>query len=466
MFSLEKLSQLWQRYIHFYDRTKSDLFEKIAEYFWVTVQFAISAFALGLRNYVDLQGRVFNLVYDLRKSSRVPRVLTFSVIGFALFISFINWALLTVLVSVAALIGAFLGLRRSKATLWEWAFVWSGLFLFIAFVPFIADEYRVYQLTQLGGFILICFGLNIVMGYSGQISFGHAAFALCGAYFTGYISSLNLGIPVPLCAIAGGIAASLMGGLVSLPSIRVKGPYLGLITWGLAIIFPKLLKSQYLTPYTGGFDGIPISQLEPPQWFFEIEQSTWAFYSVSMTTLLFIAIGTILLQKHRFGRALAYISLGEEMSKAMGINVFKYKMMAFALSAFYAGLGGGLLGSLLGLVTPNSFSDIDAISYMTAIAVGGLGSILGSFLGGVFLSYQSEVSRILVSIIPNGESLQWTLFGGILVLFMVFLPEGIAGELRRIVNYFTFHFPTRYRNYRNPPQPTEKQELFDDELFR
>jgi branched-chain amino acid transport system permease protein len=297
-----------------------------------------------------------------------------------------------------------------------------------------------------GAFTVILLGLNILIGYSGQASLGHAAFVLIGAYVTILFQNGEHGFnwPLYLTIPLGGIVAGILGIFLGLPAVRVKGPYLGIITLGFSSVVPLVLKSRYLVDITGGQLGTSLSPVAVPEFLAPLTDTQWQYFIILLPAMGLLLFANFLMKRHRIGRGLALIRQSEELARSVGVNVFKYKLIAFALSAFYAGIGGGLICILIGTVNANSFTLNDSIGYLTAIAVGGLGSIFGSVVGAIFLGYQNELSQWLATAITDGEALQWGLFGVVLIFVMILAPRGLAGELREWVQATFVQKTSRY----------------------
>lgn len=458
MTSIEMMLEKWSRR---YDTLKDTCKEGLSDFFWFLFQKVVYVLAVSSKAILEFEGRLANLAWKNRQSYFAKRMVTsFLASSFSLIIF-----LATLLVlSVSGMFAGVLGLRTGKYSLLESIFAWWPLLVVMLAFPFFAGEYRIYQMSLIFAYIVILLGLNILVGYSGQASLGHSAFVLIGAYVTILMNNGNLGVEWPLYVTIplGGLAATCFGLILGLPAIRVKGPYLGLITLGFASIVPLILKSQYLIEYSGGPNGVSLVTPSAPE---GMTDSQWVYFCVFLPSFVLLIVANFLMKRHKIGRGLALIRSSEELARSLGVNVFKYKLIAFALSALYAGIGGGLLAILIGIVTPNSFTLNDSIGYLTSIAVGGLSSIFGTVLGAIFFGYQNEVSQWMAKAIENGESLQWGLFGCILVFIMVVAPRGAAGEVREWVQNIFGRKVSRYKYYRDPPVEEEVEELLDPDFI-
>lgn len=292
-------------------------------------------------------------------------------------------------------------------------------------------EFRTFNATMFGVWLLILLGMNLLTGYSGQISLGHAALVLIGAYTTAILSQ-QYGFPLLGAVVLSGGMMGIAGGfLIGFPAARLRGPYLAIATFGLMIALPQILKFKLLTQWTNGAFGLKGSRVDPPSFLGGvIDGSSWLYYIV----LLAAVVMTMLfwnLTRSRFGRAFAALRNSEIGAEQMGVDVPRYKALAFGISSLYAGLGGGLFFAVQGFVSPDSLNFIDSLFFLVAIAIGGLGTILGSVIGAIFLTFQVEGISILAGVIPGVGDLRNVIFGGFLIGVIILFPRGIAGFVQR-----------------------------------
>jgi len=298
--------------------------------------------------------------------------------------------------------------------------------------------YRTFQVSEVAMWAIVALGLNILTGYNGQISLGHGAFVAIGGY-TAAILMVDHGWPFWTTIIAGGAIAGTVGLLIGVPALRLTGPYLAIATLGLALATPQILKKY--DGLTHGTQGINVRPEVPPppefikDWFgIHLSNDEWIYF----LALFIVVIMTILalnIVRSRIGRAFVAIRDSEIAAQAMGISVPRYKTMAFAISAFYAGIAGGTYVQVVGYVSPESFNFLLSINFLTTIVVGGLASILGSILGAAGLVMVPELPG-LVSFIPGAslpQELSWAFYGVALILVMIFAPYGLAGLFHRLV---------------------------------
>ena len=311
-------------------------------------------------------------------------------------------------------------------------------FVFLLLVPFIADAYMLYVANMIGFAIIGALGLNLLTGFTGQISLGHAAFLGVGAY-TSAILVTRLGFSFWLSIPCAGLVAALAGMVIGIPSLRVKGLYLCIATLAAQFIFEFIF--VHWESMTKGITGIHIPPPTVAGYAFKTEKD---FYWI---TLLFVVLGVGYarnLIRSRMGRAFIAIRDRDLSAEIIGINLFKYKLSSFAISSFYAGVAGALWVTFLKVVTPDHFPFILSIQYLAMIIVGGLGSVLGSVFGAVFITLTPELLNYLSEIVketaPGYEEIfvpmKEVIFGLLIVLFLIFEPRGLAEIWNRIKTFF------------------------------
>jgi branched-chain amino acid transport system permease protein len=316
---------------------------------------------------------------------------------------------------------------------------WLGLFFILLVVfPFVANAYMLYVANMIGFAIIAAVGLNLLTGFTGQISLGHAAFVGVGAY-TSAILVTRLGFSFWLSIPFAGLVAALTGMIIGIPSLRVKGLYLCIATLAAQFIFEFIF--IHWESMTKGITGINIPPPHIGSLRFVTEKE---FYWI---TLVFVVLGVGYarnLVRSRMGRAFVAIRDRDLSAEIIGINLFRYKLSAFAISSFYAGVAGALWVTFLKVVTPDHFPFILSIHYLAMIIVGGLGSILGSIFGAIFMTLIPEVLNYLSEIVkmhsPGYEEIfvpmKEVIFGLLIVLFLVFEPRGLAEIWNRIKSFF------------------------------
>jgi branched-chain amino acid transport system permease protein len=323
----------------------------------------------------------------------------------------------------------------------RWAVAaFAGLFIVIA--PLALGDYYLSILNLILVAIVGALGLNILVGYTGQISIGHGAFMSVGAYTAANLI-VRLHMPFWLTIPAGGLMAALVGMVVGIPSLRIKGIYLAIATLAAQLIIEWTI--NHVEWISGGVQ----SSIEIPRPFFLGTQlrSEWQIYLFLMFFVVVAMVATLNLVRSRIGRAFIAIRDQDIAAEIIGINIFRYKLYAFGISSFYAGVAGVLESYYLGLANYEQFQIDVSIDYLAMVIIGGLGSVLGSVYGAIFVTLLPIATRWalqsfggyffsdadLLNIIPN---LRLVMFGALIILFLIAEPEGLNRLWRNIRNYF------------------------------
>lgn len=293
-----------------------------------------------------------------------------------------------------------------------------AFFAVLLFLPPFLDRYAVYLLNMVLISVLLAVGLNIVTGYAGQINLGQSGFVAIGAYTTTILMT-RVGIWFWVAMPLGAIISAFAGLCIAVPSLRLRGVYLALVTFGFAVIIETILVQWVFM--TNGPDGLIVPP--PHLGSITLDSDLRMYYLIIVITVVMLYLAKNIINS-RLGRAFISIRDSEIAAQAMGVNITTYKIMAFILSAFYGGIAGGLYAALVMFISPDAFSVLQSVVYMTMIVVGGMGSILGSIIGGGLLSLLPELLR-------GFKGAQELLFGGLLVLSLIFLPDGIVGLFKK-----------------------------------
>ena len=317
--------------------------------------------------------------------------------------------------------------------------LWFWFLMFIAALitfPFLVPNYHIYMVNYMAINVIVTVGLNILVGYTGQISLGHAGFFAIGAYST-VLLMMNLHFPFLVALISGGFIAAFFGFILGLPALRLEGPYLAIATLGFGMAITQVIGRWQVF---GGRMGLESPDLSIGSYVIETDRQLY-FLIITITFLLIMAARNLM--KSRVGRAFISIRDSDIAAETMGVNLTFYKTLAFAVSAFYTGIAGGLMAFLLGFISPNSFNFILSIYFLAFVIVGGLGSIFGSIMGGMVMTWLLLVldkvqelpylGAALISFseqymnlagLPNIASI---IFGLIIILLVVFEPLGLYG---------------------------------------
>jgi ABC-type branched-subunit amino acid transport system permease subunit len=303
--------------------------------------------------------------------------------------------------------------------------VYGALLLVIFLVPLGAGKYWNYTIGTVGIFVLLGLGLNIVVGLAGLLDLGYVAFFAIGAYAMALLTApaphnllWSFWIVIPI-AIA---LAALTGLLLGAPVLRMRGDYLAIVTLGFGEIIRILSASDVLTPFTGGPRGVP--SVGGPTLFGEPFNSGTDFVYLIFLAVLLVIFVTNRLQNSRVGRAWEAMREDEIVSRAMGINTLKQKLLAFAIGAAFAGLGGAIFASRNQFTGPEDFALMVSINVVAVVIVGGMGNIPGVIAGALVLKGLPEVLRQL-------QDYRVLVFGALLVVMMLWRPAGIIPSSRR-----------------------------------
>ncbi|MDQ5985637.1 MAG: branched-chain amino acid transport system permease protein, livM [Syntrophus sp. SKADARSKE-3] len=311
-----------------------------------------------------------------------------------------------------------------------------GTLVLFAVIPFIVSTYGLYILITIGIVAIAAIGLNILIGYTGQISLGHGAFFGVGAYGAA-IFATRFDVPFVLAVPAAGIVTAVVGMVFGLPSSRLKGLYLTIATLaGQFIIEYTLVHWESVTMGTMGIT-LPKASL------FGIEiTGDLTYYYIIYIILILMLWMAVNLMRTRFGRAFIAIRDNDRAAEGMGIPVFPYKLLAFGISSFYAGIAGALWAYYTVSITTEPFNLSLSVEYIAMVIIGGMGNMAGAVFGAVFITLLNEGLRWMTDILMNigffSEAglnmapLKEFIFGLAIVLFILFEPRGLA-EVWRII---------------------------------
>jgi branched-chain amino acid transport system permease protein len=286
-------------------------------------------------------------------------------------------------------------------------------------------------------------GLNILVGYTGQVSLGHGAFMMVGSY-TAALVTVRLGLPFWLGLPAGGAVAALVGAFFGIPSLRIKGLYLAIATLAGQFIIEWVI--NHSTWISGG---VQSTIYVPTPTFFglEINSEYRRFYMV-LPVAIVAYVAAMNLVRSRVGRAFIAVRDRDVAAEIIGVDIFRYKLLAFAVSSFYAGVAGALWTYYLKIANYEHFTLATSVSYLAMIIIGGLGSVLGSVFGAVFITL---LPIVLVYVVEGGAALfgfhyasiadflanlRLIIFGGLIILFLAIEPEGLFRMWGNVKRYF------------------------------
>jgi branched-chain amino acid transport system permease protein len=290
---------------------------------------------------------------------------------------------------------------------------------------FVLDRFNTIQFAYVFALAIALIGLNILTGFSGQISLGNGAFMAIGAYTTA-ILYFKLKVPYGWTILPAGLVAGLAGYLFGFPALKLSGLYLALATFALALSAPSVIKN--FGQLTNGHEGIVLPQPADPSGIgFTSEQ--WMYYLALVIAIALFLFARAMLAGST-GRALRAIRDSETAAAASGMSLTYYKTLAFGISAFYAGIAGSLYATITAYVSPDSFDLPLSLSLLVGVVVGGLGTLAGPVLGAAFVVWLPIYAQRVFSYKPD------VTYGIALILLMFLLPQGIAGGVRRLVGWY------------------------------
>jgi len=293
---------------------------------------------------------------------------------------------------------------------------WAVFLAVLCLIPVIfgGNRYHMYVATLTCVYIITIMGLNLTIGYTGQISLGHAAFMGIGAYTVALmtLNGYSFWLAIPLGAVLTFAAGLLLG----LPSLRVKHHYLALVTLGFGTVVYLLLANEY--EITGGFSGLP--GIPRPNFFGLSLSSDIAFYFLVAAFLLVLTVLMLWILNSRWGRAFKAIRENDMRAEMVGVSLLTYKLLAFAIGAAYAGIAGGLLAPLMKFVDPTSFPAHESFWFLIMLIIGGSGRFEGAFIGAI-------VVMLLPEFLRGTQQLFFVIFAAITLLLLIFWPSGLAG---------------------------------------
>jgi len=313
-----------------------------------------------------------------------------------------------------------------SATTKKIIFILSAIALLL--LPFLLEDFRVFQVNLVLIYAIAILGLNILTGYGGQISLGHGAFYAVGAYTSAILIS-QLGMSSYLTIPIAGVVCLVMGVLMGFPALRLAGHYLALATFALAIATPQLLKYKAIEHWTGGVQGIVLEKPTPPFKLVlfgnDLSEDRWLYFVILAIALSLFWMAHNLLSG-RVGRAIMAIRDQPTAAAALGVNLTIVKTATFGLSAAYTGVAGALSALAVAYIAPDSFPAFLSISLLVGVVVGGLGSISGAIFGALFIQFVPNVADEI------SKSAPWAVYGAMLLALAYAAPNGVMGILKTI----------------------------------
>lgn len=298
----------------------------------------------------------------------------------------------------------------------------AAFYLLVLAMPTILghDYYYLSILTMAGIIAIVVMGLNLLLGFAGQISLGHGALFGISAYTTAILTG-TYGLPLAVGMSAGVGLTAVVALVVGMPVLKLKGYYLAMATLGFGLIVYIIFNEAIgLTGGPSGFVGVP--QIQVGGFVFDSDLSYFFLVWTTVTLVLLVSLNLI---HSRVGRALMALHASDKAARSMGIDIARYKLFVFVLSAIFAGMAGVLYAHYLNFVAPSSFGFHFSVQLITMVVLGGMASLWGGMAGAVFLTVMPEFLRAY-------ENMEVIIYGLILILCMMYLPQGMAGGVRKI----------------------------------
>ena len=323
---------------------------------------------------------------------------------------------------------------------------WFILFLFLFAAVFLgsmfgigANEYHYFIMNLILIHLIAAIGLQLLIGFTGLLSLGHAAFMGAGAY-TSALLVTKWGCPFILSILVAGMVAALFGIMVGIPSLRIKGFYLMVATLAFQFVIDYII--IHWDSVTRGIRGI---ELPTPHVFGISLEKNQSYFVLLFVLSLFLMWGAKNITRSKIGRAFIAIRDNDVSAEIIGIPIFPYKLLSFSISAFYAGVAGALFAGLLRTAIPEDYTFRHSIIFLAMVLVGGLGRLVGTVFGVIFITLVPVLLDLMVSYIANVYDPNFTIylgpmkefvFGGLIILFIILEPEGLVGLWIRIRDYF------------------------------
>lgn len=319
-----------------------------------------------------------------------------------------------------------------------------SVFLFVCAIftlPLYSSSYALDVANRIGIAIIGAIGLNILTGFTGLISLGNAAFMAIGAFTAGFLG-VKLGLPFYLCIPLAGLMSAVLGMIIGIPSLRIKGLYLAMATLAAHFIVEFVVVKW--ESVTGGVNGISIPAPQLGSFVLDSDKRIFYLIYIVMIAAVFFARN---LFRTKPGKAFIAIRDQAISAEVMGVNLLKYKLMSFGISSFFVGTAGALTAYQAKIISPETFPITVAIDHLGMIIIGGMGSIIGSIFGAVFITLLPEALRLGTTSLAESypemvtvfSSLKELVFGILVIVFLIFEPSGIAARWNSIKNYWKLY---------------------------
>ena len=326
-----------------------------------------------------------------------------------------------------------------------WIKCWMVLFFIVIFtIPLYSDWLTgLFQFAVLDHCIMMCIyivgahGLNLLTGFTGQISLGHAAFMGVGAYSAGILA--NAGVPFYIALPMAGLMTAAVGMIFGVPSLRLRGLYLAIATMAAQFILVHIMR--HWEAVTGGSSGLNVPRPSLGGWVMESDVS---IYYLALIVAIMATMYVKNLVRTRTGRAFVAVRDRYLSAEVIGVNLFKYRILSFGISSFLVGVAGGLYAYYTNIVSDEAFTMGYSIQYLAFVIVGGLGHVVGAIFGTIFMYtvpavlgvWQEALGDVFPALFTDLAHFRELIFGLIVIGFLVFEPDGMAARWHTIRNYW------------------------------
>lgn len=288
-------------------------------------------------------------------------------------------------------------------------------------LPFVVPGFTLFQITMMLIMAIAVLGLNLLVGYNGQLSLGHGAIYGIGAYATAILMEFG-GLAWWVCIPLSGIICLVFGFMFGWPALRLKGPHLALATFALALVMPQILRHRSLEEWTGGVQGLMIFR-DPVPKSISLNNDQWFYFiTLFVTAIMFLAAWNLL--RGRIGRAMIAIREQPVAAAAMGVNVPIVKATTFGVSALYTGVAGSLSALAIEFVSPDSFGLMVSIFMLVGVVIGGIGTIPGALIGAAFIQFVPNFAESISQSAPSA------IYALVLLIAVFVMPNGVVGLVR------------------------------------
>jgi branched-chain amino acid transport system permease protein len=310
-------------------------------------------------------------------------------------------------------------------------FWYGALMVLLLAAPWLVGEYVMSQLQFTLIYSIVGLGLMLLVGFTGQVSLGHAAFLAVGAYTEALLQAK--GVPVFVSIPSAALLSAAAGLIVGLPALRLKGIYLAIATLAFNVIVEEVITRW--ESLTGGNSGLHMAPVE--LFGMKLDDAGFYYLCLGLTVLSILALMNLL--RSPTGRAFVAIRDSEISASCLGVNLAKYKTLSFAISAALTGVGGALYAHKVTFITPEQFTLLQSIELITIVILGGVGFLHGAVLGAAFLIVLPQLISLAKDYLPSnlaGSGLQATVFGLVLITFIIFEPLGLYGRWLKVRAWF------------------------------